>query len=281
MATAFAIVPVMDAAAKLLAQGYHPLQIAWGRYLFQSIFTSVLILGIGRKSLSILRTRRTRLHVTRTFFGWISNLPFITALIFIPLADAFAAVLVGPLIVTALSVPLLGERVGIWRWSAVVVGMAGALIIVRPGMGVMHWAIVLPLVSATTFALYQIFTRKLSSTENVDTLLLIDGYSGLAMSTLTLPFVWKTPDLPGWSLMLLMGLVVTGTRVALVYALKFAPAAILAPFAYVQIISATLIGLAIFGNFPDRWTIVGAVIVCLSGIFIALRERALARRRAV
>lgn len=280
MATAFAIVPVMDAAAKLLAQGYHPLQIAWGRYLFQSIFTSVLILGIGRKSLSILRTRRPRLHITRTFFGWVSNLPFITALIFIPLADAFAAVLVGPLIVTALSVPLLGERVGVWRWSAVAVGMAGALIIVRPGMGVMHWAIVLPLVSATTFALYQIFTRKLSSTEDVDTLLMIDGYAGLALSTLTLPFVWKMPDLSGWGLMLLMGLVVTGTRVALVYALKFTPAAILAPFAYVQIISATLIGLVIFGNFPDRWTIVGAVIVCLSGIFIALRERTLARRRA-
>ena len=280
MATAFAIVPVMDTAAKLLAQGYHPLQIAWGRYLFQSIFTSVLILGIGRKSLSILQTRRPRLHITRTFFGWVSNLPFITALIFIALADAFAAVLVGPLIVTALSVPLLGERVGIWRWSAVVVGMTGALIIVRPGMGVMHWAIVLPLVSATTFALYQIFTRKLSSTENVDTLLLIDGYAGLVMSTLPLPFVWKTPDLSGWGLMLLMGLVVTGTRVALVYALKFTPAAILAPFAYVQIISATLLGLIVFGNFPDRWTIVGAVIVCLSGIFIALRERALMRRRA-
>lgn len=280
MATAFAIVPVMDTAAKLLAQGYHPLQIAWGRYLFQSIFTSVLILGIGRKSFSILQTRRPRLHITRTFFGWVSNLPFITALIFIPLADAFAAVLVGPLIVTALSVPLLGERVGIWRWSAVVVGMTGALIIVRPGMGVMHWAIVLPLISATTFALYQIFTRKLSSTENVDTLLLIDGYAGLAMSTLTLPFVWKMPDLSGWGLMLLMGLVVTGTRVALVYALKFTPAAILAPFAYVQIISATLLGLIVFGNFPDRWTIVGAVIVCLSGIFIALRERTLMRRRS-
>ena len=280
MATAFAIVPVMDTAAKLLAQGYHPLQIAWGRYLFQSIFTSVLILGIGRKPLSILQTRRPRLHITRTFFGWVSNLPFITALIFIPLADAFAAVLVGPLIVTALSVPLLGERVGIWRWSAVVVGMTGALIIVRPGLGVMHWAIVLPLISATTFALYQIFTRKLSSTENVDTLLLIDGYAGLVMSTLTLPFVWKMPDLSGWGLMLLMGLVVTGTRVALVYALKFTPAAILAPFAYVQIISATLLGLIVFGNFPDRWTIVGAVIVCLSGIFIALRERTLMRRRA-
>jgi drug/metabolite transporter (DMT)-like permease len=277
MATAFAIVPLMDGAAKMLAQNYHPLQIAWGRYLFQSVFMSLLVFGIGQKSLTILRTRRPRLQATRAFFGWISNLPFITALIFIPLADAFAAVLVGPLIVTALSVPLLGERVGIWRWSAVIVGMAGALIIVRPGLGVMHWAIALPLVSATTFALYQIFTRRLSETENIDGLLVIDTYAGLALSTLTLPFVWKTPDLAGCGLMVLMGFVVSGTRVALVYALKFAPASILAPFAYIQIVSATIIGLVVFGDFPDRWTILGAAIVCLSGIFIALRERARAR----
>lgn len=277
MATAFGIVPLMDGAAKLLAQGYDPLQIMWGRYLFQSLFMSVLVFGIGRKPIAILRTHRPGLQAVRAFFGWSSNLPFITALIFIPLADAISVVLVGPLLVTALSVPLLGERVGVWRWSAVVVGMAGALIIVRPGMDVMHWAIVLPLISAATFGLYQIFTRRLSGTENVDSLLLLDSYAGLIFSLVALPFVWKMPDLEGWSLMILMGVIVTGMRVALVYAFKFAPASVLAPFAYVQIVSATLIGLVAFGDFPDRWTMLGAAIVCLSGIFIALRERARAR----
>ncbi|MHB1220023.1 MAG: DMT family transporter [Alphaproteobacteria bacterium] len=274
MVTAFGIVPLMDGAAKMLARGYDPLQIVWGRYLFQSIFMSVLVFGIGRKPIAILRTHRPGLQTVRAFFGWSSNLPFITALIFIPLADAVSIVLVGPLLVTALSVPLLGERVGIWRWSAVVAGMAGALIIVRPGMGVMHWAIILPLVSATTFGLYQIFTRRLSGTENVDSLLLLDSYAGLLFSMVALPFVWKTPDLEGWGLMILMGVIVTGTRVALVYAFKFAAASILAPFAYIQIVSAAIIGLVVFGDFPDRWTILGAAIVCLSGIFIALRERA-------
>ncbi len=277
MATAFGIVPLMDATAKMLTRGYDPLQIMWGRYLFQSLFMSILVFGIGRKPLAVLRTRRPGLQAVRAFFGWSSNLPFITALIFIPLADAISVVLVGPLLVTALSVPLLGERVGVWRWSAVVIGMAGALIIVRPGMGVMHWAIILPLVSAFTFGLYQIFTRQLSGTESTDSMLLLDSYAGLILSLAALPFVWKTPNLEGWGLMILMGVIVTGMRVALVYAFKFAPASILAPFAYVQIISATIIGLVVFGDFPDRWTILGAAIVCLSGIFIALRERARTR----
>ena len=273
MAAAYAIVAGMDGVAKFLVGDYHPLQIAWGRYLFQSIFMSFVIFGLGRKSPAILRTHRLGMHAVRAFFSWVSNIPFIVALIFIPLADATAAALVGPLIVTALSVPLLGERVGIWRWSAVVVGMIGALIVVRPGLGVMHWAITLPIVSATTFALYTILTRKISATESMDRMLLFDAYGGLAYATLTLPFVWKTPALEDWGLFLAMGLISTLARSALVSSLRFAPASILAPFAYTQIISATLIGLLIYGEFPDRWTIVGAVIICASDIFIALRER--------
>ena len=140
MAAAYAIVAGMDGVAKLLAGGYHPLQIAWRRYLFQSIFMSFVIFGIGRKSPAILRTHRPGAHAVRAFFSWVSNIPFIVALIFIPLADATAAALVGPLIVTALSVPLFGragwllalERGGRWH--------GGRVDVVRPGMGVMHWA---------------------------------------------------------------------------------------------------------------------------------------------
>ena len=279
MATAYAVVAGMDGVAKFLIGGYHPFQIAWGRYLFQSIFVTIVIFGIKRQSPAMLRTHRPGFHAMRAFFSWFSNLPFIFALIFIPLADATAAALVGPLIVTALSVPLLGERVGVWRWGAVAVGMVGALIVVRPGAGVVHWAILLPMLSATSFALYTIFTRKGSATESMDRMMLFDAYGGLIYASLTLPFVWRMPALPDWALFALMGVISLLARTALVAALRFAPASILAPFSYTQIISATLIGLLVFGDFPDKWTITGAAILCLSGIFIAFRERQRARRR--
>lgn len=279
MGVAFTLFPLMDAVGKHLTQDYHPFQITWGRFFFQAIFVSILI--FSRRPPSILRTRKPGLQFARAFSGWASNIPFIFGLAFIPLADAFAAVLVGPLIVTALSVPLLGEKVGLRRWSAIAVGMIGALIVVRPGLGVMHWAISMPLLSATAFAFYQIFTRRLSGSDDTDATLLFGAYGGLVMSTMLLPFVWKTPDLAGWGFMALMGLIISAAHIALVRALHFAAASILAPFAYIQILSATVVGLVVFGDFPDRWTLIGAAIICLSGLYIAHRERKLARARRV
>ena len=279
MGVAFTLFPLMDAVGKHLTQNYHPFQITWGRFFFQAIFVSILI--FARRPPSILRTRKPGLQFARAFSGWASNIPFIFGLAFIPLADAFAAVLVGPLIVTALSVPLLGEKVGLRRWSAIAVGMIGALIVVRPGLGVMHWAISMPLLSATAFAFYQIFTRRLSGTDDNDATLLFGAYGGTIMSTALLPFVWKTPDLAGWGFMALMGLIISAAHIALVRALHYAAASILAPFAYIQIISATVVGLIAFGDFPDRWTLVGAAIICSSGLYIAYRERKLARARRV
>ena len=146
-------------------------------------------------------------------------------------------------------------------------------------MGVVHWAIMLPMVSATSFALYSIFTRKLSATEGMNRMMLLDAYGGLFYASLAMPFVWKTPGLADWALFAAMGLISTLARTALVNSLRFAPASITAPFSYTQIVSATLIGLLVFGDFPDRWTITGAAILCLSGIFIAIRERQRARHR--
>lgn len=279
MGVAFMLFPLMDAVGKHLTQGYHPFQITWGRFFFQAIFVSILV--FSRRPPSVLRTRKPGLQFARAFSGWASNIPFIFGLAFIPLADAFAAVLVGPLIVTALSVPLLGEKVGLRRWSAIAVGMIGALIVVRPGLGVMHWAISMPLLAATAFAFYQIFTRRLSGTDDADATLLFGAYGGVVMSTILLPFVWKTPDLAGWGFMALMGLVISVAHIALVRALHFAAASILAPFAYIQILSAIVLGLVVFGDFPDRWTLIGAAIICASGLYIAYRERKLARGRRV
>lgn len=276
MGAAFTLLPMMDAVGKYLTQDYHTFQIIWARYFFQAICLSVVV--FTRRPLSIMRTREPGIQFARAFSGWASNIPFIFALMFIPLADAVAAMMVGPLIVTALSVPMLGEKVGIRRWCAVAVGLAGALIVIRPGLGLMHWAISLPILTAVCFALFQIFTRRLSATEDSDATLMFGSYGAVLLSVPFLPFVWKTPDLTGWGLMILMGMLFAGAHLTIVRALHFAAASVLAPFAYVQILSATVLGLLVFGDFPDRWTLVGAAVICASGLYVAHRERQQARR---
>lgn len=275
MALTFTIFPLMDGVGKYLTTDYHPFQIIWGRYFFQAVCVSVIV--FTRRPVSILRVRKPSLQFARAFAGWASNVPFIFALALIPLADAFAALMVGPLIVTALSVPMLREQVGMRRWCAIAVGMVGALIVVRPGMGVMHWAISLPLLTALCFALFQIFTRKLAGRDDNDTTLLMGAYAGTLFSTILLPFVWKTPDLMGWVLLAAQGVLISAAHLTLVRAFQFAAASVLAPFAYVQILSATVVGLLVFGDFPDHWTIVGAAIICASGLYIVHRERVRAR----
>lgn len=271
MAAAFTLLPMMDAVGKYLTRDYHTFQIIWARYFFQALCLTAVV--FSRRPLSIMRTGSPGIQFARAVSGWASNIPFIFALMFIPLADAVAGMMVGPLIVIALSVPMLGEKVGVRRWCAVAVGMAGALIVIRPGLGLMHWAISLPILTALFFALFQIFTRKLSATEDNDATLLFGSYGAVLLSLPFLPFVWKTPDLAGWGYMILMGVLFAGAHLTIVRALRFAAASVLAPFAYVQILSAIVLGVVFFGDFPDRWTLLGAAVICLSGLYIARRER--------
>lgn len=275
MGAAFTLLPMMDAVGKYLTRDYHTFQIIWARYFFQAICLSAIV--FARRPLSVMRTRKPGIQFARAFFGWASNIPFIFALMFIPLADAVAGMMIGPLIVTALSVPMLGEKVGARRWCAVVVGLAGTLIVIRPGLGLMHWAISLPILTAVCFALFQIFTRRLSGIEDNDATLMFGSYGAVLLSVPFLPFVWRTPDLAGWGFMALMGLLFAGAHLTIVRALHFAAASVLAPFAYAQILSATVLGLIIFGDFPDRWTLAGATIICGSGLYVAHRERRQAR----
>ena len=268
---AFSLLPMMDAVGKYLTRDYHVLQIIWGRFFFQAMILSAAV--FSRRPISILRTRNAGLQTVRAISGWVSTIPFISALVFIPLADAVAALMVGPVIVTALSVPILKEKVGFRRWCAVGLGLTGALIVVRPGLGLMHWAISLPLLAAVLFALFQVLTRRLSATEDRDATLLFGSYGAAALSSVALPFVWKSPDLQGWGFMILTGALFAGAQLTIVRSLHLAPASLLAPFAYVHVIGAIIIGFTVFGEFPDFWTLFGAAAICVSGIYIAVRER--------
>jgi len=263
--------PLADAIAKYIVNDFHVVEIVWGRLLFQTLF--VALATFLTQPVSVLRTSRFPLQAWRAIAGWLSNFPFIVALAYIGLADTFAIVLVGPLLVTALSVPLLGERVGPRRWAAVVIGFAGALVIIRPGMGLVHWAASLPLISALVFAFYQIATRSLGATDRAVTTMFYNCVVPLVINSALVPFFWTPPTTVQWALLAAMGLLSGVSHFLLIKAFTLAPASTLAPFVYVQMVSGIALGYAVFGDFPDVWTLVGAAIIVASGLYMFYRER--------
>ncbi len=260
----------MDTTAKYLIRDYSVVQVSWARYLVHALLIAALL---GRRLPSAIRTNRLPLQLLRSSLLLAITLVYFVALSFIPLADATAIMASSPLILIALSVPLLGERVGIHRWFSVGAGFCGALIIIRPGLGVMQLAALLPLLSAFFYALYQIITRKLSSTEAPLTTLFYTASVGTVVTTLAVPFFWTTPDVQGWLLMGLIGILGSTGHFAMIKAFEYAPATTIAPFGYTSLLWATAYGYAIFGEFPDTFTLAGAAIIAASGLYVLHRER--------
>lgn len=265
----------MDTVAKYLARDYPVAQVVWARFVFHAL---LLALFLGPRLRATAATRRPGLQILRSALLTITTILFFTGLSYLPLADASALMQIGPLVVTALSMPLLGEHVGVRRWAGVVIGFMGALIIVRPGTETMQPAAFFPLAAATSYGLYQIATRLLSRTDApLTTLFYTPTIGALAMSA-AMPFFWTTPDMAGWALMALIGLIGGVSHFTLIKAFASAPAATVSPFGYTSLIWATLYGLAVFGDFPDLWTIAGASIIAGSGLYILHREHVRKRR---
>ncbi|MNQ67857.1 EamA-like transporter family protein [compost metagenome] len=192
---------------------------------------------------------------------------------YIPLAEATAVNFLAPLLVTALSVPLLGERVTRHQWLAVLAGFVGVLIVVRPGGALFTPAILLPLSSALCFGFYQLLTRKLSSVDSPTTSNFLTGILNSLIMTALLPFFWTTPT---WTHALLM--VGVGTcgmlgHMLLTQAFRYAAPAMLAPFSYGQILFALMFGYLVFDHTPDIYGIVGITVICLSGLAVAWGQR--------
>lgn len=194
------------------------------------------------------------------------------ALIFLSLADCVAIVFISPLLVTALSVPLLGEKVGVHRWGAVIMGFIGVMIIIRPGIGIVHWAVILPLITALFWANYQITTRILSRTDSALTTLFYAAAGGLVFTTFAVWSVWMSPTFKQWFILAWLGFLGTMGHYLLFKAFELAPASMLAPFNYTSILWSLLLGYVIFGDLPDEWTIAGVVIIISSGLYITQRE---------
>ena len=267
--SAVSLFSVMDGFAKHLAAEYHPLQIAWMRY---GVHLVLMLAVLRRSPVELLRTERPALQIARGGALLVCTLLFFFALRYIPLADATAIGQVSPLFVTVLSIPLLGEKVRARRWTAVGVGLIGALVILRPGLGVMHWAAILPLSMAAVFALYQIATRVLSATDKPTSTLFYSAVVGTVGTSFFGPFFWQTPSAVDFALMVAVGALGGIGHYLLILAFQQAPASLLAPLVYVQIATSALVGYVAFGDLPDRYTVGGALLIAASGIYIVYRE---------
>ncbi|MEE2720958.1 MAG: DMT family transporter, partial [Pseudomonadota bacterium] len=259
-----------EACVKTLAAEYDILQVVWARYVFHAL----VFLAIFSRSgiISQMKTSRPFLHIARSITLMIGTVSFFTALIYLSLPEAVAINFVAPLLVTALSIPFLGEKVGPRRWAAIFVGFLGVLVIIRPGLGVMHWAAFLPLITAISYAGYQIMTRIAGRTEDTKTSLFWTSTVGVIVMSCIVPFVWKAPDATAWVIMVATGAVFGFGHYLLIRAFEVAAVSTLSPFLYTQIIWVTIISIVVFDQFPDQFSILGAAIVIGSGLYIWHRE---------
>lgn len=263
---------VMDTTAKYLSRTYPVPAIVWARYFTQAVFM-LLVLG-PRLRLDLLRTRRLGLQITRGITLALATLLFFSALSLMPIAEASAITFVSPLLLTALSVFLLRERVPPIAWIAVAAGFVGVLFIIRPGGAVFSPAAVLPLATACCFAGYQIMTRQLAGVDSSFTTLFYSAIIGTALTSLLVPFYWHPPETIVHGLLFaLLGVLGAVGHFVLIRAFHHAPASVLAPFVYSQLVAVLVLGYAIFGEFPDGWSLAGMAIIVASGVFIALRAR--------
>lgn len=265
----------MDTIAKHLGQELPVPMVAWGRYAFHLGF--MLMLFPGRRLVPLLRVKQVKLTLLRGVLLLTATLSFFTAISYIPLADAVAIGFVAPLFVVALSIPILGERVGPRRWAAVLIGLLGVMVIVRPGFGDVHWAYGLMIFMAFIFAAFVIVTRMLTRTEETMSILFYAALMGTIGTSLLLPFFWQMPswDQIGW--MAAMGAIGGVSQLLMINAYKVATTSTLAPFQYLQIIFAAFWGYMIFADIPDIWVIVGGTIVVASGLYVIHRETVLAK----
>lgn len=259
-----------DTIVKHLSQSYPVMLIVWARYTFHLVPVAA---AFGKRLPRALNSRRPALQAARSVIQLGAVVSFFAGLRLVPLADCVAIHFVAPILITALSAPLLGERVGMRRWLGVLAGFVGVLAIVRPGAGTASWAALLPLVSALCSALYQLLTRMVGRDDAALTSLAYTAVAGALVANGALPFVWVAPDAEGLALMVALGLVAAVVHYGQIKAYTYAPAAVVAPYNYTGLIWATAFGFAFFGEVPDAWTVTGAFVVAVSGLYIFHRER--------
>lgn len=270
MAASMAVLTLMDTFAKLLMQTYDPVQVIWARYTCQSLVVVVWFLPRLR---TLLKTRHILLQLIRSAFLFGATFSFFSALAHIELAEAAAIFDINPLIITVLAYFFLKERVGLRRMLGVVIGLIGALIIIRPGSSVFSPYAVLPAIAACCLAGYVITTRFLGRDENILTSLLYSTLIGTIAASFMVGSAWNTPSPSGVTMMMMLGVLGASGQFLLIRAFTLAEAAAVAPFSYVGLLFAVLYGYLFFSELPDAITIFGALVIVGSGLYVWHRER--------
>jgi drug/metabolite transporter (DMT)-like permease len=271
MVCAVSTFSLLDTTAKYLVQSYPVGQVVWARYVGHVVLAAALLLPLYGRGLLV--SERPGLQVLRSLFLFGATCANFAALQFLQLAETSSILFSTPFMVAMLAVPLLGEHIGPRRWAAIGIGFFGVLIVMRPGLGLVHWAASLSLLCALFGACYQITTRKLAGVDRAVTTQFYSALVGALVITPLAPFVWQTPDLKDGILMVCLGALGGFGHWLLILAHRLAPAPILAPFSYVQLLPMILLGYLVFGDFPDHWTLIGAGIVLSSGLYLLYRER--------
>ncbi len=263
----------LDTIAKLLSQHLHTLEVVWARYAGHFSLSLIFINPWTIKGL--LKTTRPWLQMTRSALLFASTVFNFFALKYLQLDQASVIAFMTPFVIAIFAGPLLGEWIGWRRWLAIIVGFLGVIVIARPGAGGIHPAAALSILSCIAYALYNITTRMLASVDSTATTLFYSSLVGFVAATVPLPFVWTMPGDP-W---IIFGMVMVGAfgligHMLLIIAHRYAPAAILAPFIYTQIIWYAAGGFLAFGDVPNSFTLAGAAIIISSGLYLLYRERA-------
>ena len=272
---AWVMLPIMDGFAKYLSSDLPVLQITWARYFFTVAFTLPIMFFFFRKNL--VWTDKPKLQLIRGLILLTANVCFFYSISIISLAKALTLAFIAPLIVTAFSPIFLGEKVGFRRWSAVIIGFTGSMVVIRPGFVEINLASLAALGTGVMYGFYLIITRKLSSSDNPLLTLLLTGVVGAIIISFVMPFVWIKPTLNQWSMMAAIGIFACVGHLFIILSLKYADASKLAPFSYFEIVTNIIIGYYFFSDFPDKWTFLGLFIIILSGIYISRRENIVKR----
>ena len=274
MLCASALVAATSLLAKVLGNGLsgdplHPLQVSAGRFVFA--FTALLIiaprLGLTFKAVP------WRWHFFRSLFGWMGVTCMFAAAARMPLADAIAISFLSPIATMAMAIPILGERVGVVRWSAAGISLLGAMILIRPGSDAFQIAALIALAAAFLMGLEAVFIKRLSGLETTIRILFINNGFGALLAVTAAAFVWVPPSTPQWGLLILLGLIMVTAQTFFIQAMKSADASYVIPFFYATLVFAALYDFGGFSVVPGPHNLLGAAIIIAGAVFLAYRER--------
>jgi drug/metabolite transporter (DMT)-like permease len=272
MSAACALFPIMNGLVKLLTATYDPTQVVWFRVVLHLVLVTLVFLP--RLGLGLFRTRRMGSQFVSSVSMLLSTLLFFSAVKSIGVAEAMSVSFVGPVLVVLLAWPMLGERITALGFAAVILGFAGVLVVIRPGSSVFQWASLLLVGSAAAYALYQIVIRRLAATDHPATTIFYSVLLGAILMSVSLPFVWKAPaSVRDWLLLCSLGAFGGLGHYCVAKAMTYAPASLVAPLNYTQMIGSVLVGYLMFAEIPDVYTWLGTTLIVAAGLLAGWQSR--------